>query len=82
MRPFGDDIPAEVEAMRVERYRQMSPAAKAAEMSALNAAARAAALAELRLAHPTETERELRLRLALQSIDRDLLERAFGRLPG
>ncbi len=81
MRLFGEDTPEDVEAMMVHRYRQMTPAAKAAKVASLTATVHAAALAGLRLAHPSETERELKLRLALRYIDRDLLQRACGPLP-
>lgn len=78
---FGEHTPPEVEALLLDRYRRMTPAAKAAKVASLTATTHAVALAGLRLAHPHDTERELKLRLASRYIDRDLLERAFGPLP-
>jgi hypothetical protein len=81
VRLFGEDTSPEVEALLIERYRRMTPAQKAAKVASLTATVHAVALAGLRLAHPDATERELKLRLAARTIDRDLLERAFGPLP-
>jgi hypothetical protein len=82
VRLFGEDTPTEVEVLMVERYRRMTPAQKAAKVASLTASTHAVALAGLRVAHPDATDRELKLRLALRYIDRDLLERAVGTLPG
>lgn len=82
MRLFGEDTSPEIEAMLVARYREMTPAQRAAKVASLTASAHAVALAGLRLAHPDATDRELQLRLAARFIDRALLERAVGPLPG
>lgn len=79
---FGDDTSPDVEARMLAHYRRMTAAEKAAKMASLTASVHAVALAGLRHAHPGATERELRLRLAARYIDRELLERAFGPLPG
>lgn len=82
MRRFGDDTSPEVEAHLVDRIRRMTTAEKAAKVASLTASTHAVALAGLRIAHPHATERELKLLLALRYIDRALLERAVGPLPG
>jgi hypothetical protein len=81
VRLFGEDTSPEVEALLVERYRQMTPAQKAAKVASLTASTHAVALAGLRQAYPDAGERELQLRLAGRFIDRALLQRAVGPLP-
>jgi hypothetical protein len=76
-RPLASDTPVEVEDRQIEGWRQMSPAQKAALISGLTGAALAMARAGLRERHPTASERELFLRLAVLTLGRDLAGRAY-----
>lgn len=65
--------------MMIAAYRRMSPAEKLRRVGDLNDAVRALALARIRRQYgPDLDEREERLRLAVLSIDRETMIRAFG----
>lgn len=76
-RPIRDTHP-DVDAMRIEAYRRMTPTQKLEIVCALNEAVRQLALADIRRRHPNADERELRLRLASRSLPPKLLLDAFG----
>jgi hypothetical protein len=63
--------------MQVERWRQMSPAEKAAIVSGLTQAAYDLALAGIRSRYPDASPREQFLRLALITLGPDLARRAY-----
>ncbi|MCB9686218.1 MAG: hypothetical protein H6738_24570 [Alphaproteobacteria bacterium] len=79
---MSDDLPEDTDAATwerlVERTRAMGPAGRARRAGELNASVRAAALAGIRLRHPTADEREQRLYLAALLLGDDLVRRAFG----
>ena len=75
--PLGDTHP-DVEAIRIEAYRRMTPAQKLAIVCALNDTVRSLALADIRRRHPNAAPRELMLRLASRSLPPELLVKAFG----
>ncbi len=71
------DTSPEVERLQIERWRQMSPAQKAAMVSGLTRAVHDLALAGVRLRHPQASAREQFLRLALITLGADLARRAY-----
>jgi hypothetical protein len=75
--PTNDTHP-DIEAMRIEAYRRMTPTQKLEIVCELNKAVRELSLADIRRRHPHADERELMLRLASRTVDPDLLKRAFG----
>ena len=77
MRLF-DDTPLDVEAILVDGYRRMSAARKIARVRDLNFTLQQFALADLRVRHPDDDERTLRLRLAARRFDRPTMIAAFG----
>ncbi|MBI2828021.1 MAG: hypothetical protein HYX77_01955 [Acidobacteria bacterium] len=75
--PLTPDTSPEIERMQIERWRQMSPAEKAAVVSGLTQAVYDLALAGIRLRHPDASPRERFLRLALITLGRDLARQAY-----
>ena len=63
--------------MQVERWREMSPAEKAAIVSGLTQAVYELALAGIRLRHPDASPREQFLRLAVVTLGSDLARLAY-----
>ncbi len=82
MRLFGDDTDPETERLMLELLRRMTPAQRLAKAMSLTSSTHAVALAALRLAHPDDSERTLKIRLAARMWGRELVEKAFGELPG
>jgi hypothetical protein len=78
--PLNLDTSPETERLQVERWRQMSPAEKAAIVSGLTQAVHDLALAGIRLRHPGASPREQFLRLALITLGPDLARRAYPEL--
>ena len=79
MRAGKSDTPREVEGLIVDGYRRMTPREKLARVSQLNRSIRALALAGIRQRYGTDlSEREVWLRLAALSIDRETMIQAFG----
>jgi hypothetical protein len=74
----ANDTSPDIEALRVEAYRRMSPAEKVECVRALNQSVQQLALADIKRRHPHAGERELHLRLASRWIPRDLMVQAFG----
>lgn len=77
MRLF-DDTPIEVERILVDGYRRMSAARKVARVRDLDWTLQQLALADLRVRHPADDDRTLRLRLAARRFDRQTMIAAFG----
>lgn len=75
--PLSLDTSPEIERLQVERWRQMSPAQKAAIVSGLTQAVHDLALAGVRLRYPGASAREQFLRLALITLGADLARRAY-----
>jgi len=75
--PLSLDTSPDVERLQVERWRQMSPAEKAAIVSGLTRAVYDLALAGVRLRHPGASPREQFLRLALVTLGPDLARQAY-----
>ena len=71
------DTSAEIERLQIERWRQMSPAQKAAVVSGLTQAVHDLALAGVRVRHPRASAREQFLRLSLITLGVDLARRAY-----
>jgi hypothetical protein len=74
------DTSADADAMQVQRWRAMSPAQKAALVSALSRNVRDLALAGIRLRHPAASERECFLRFAALTLSVTLARRAYPEL--
>jgi hypothetical protein len=72
------DTTPEAWAKQFELYRRMSPAQKAAGVRATTLAVNALALAGLRQQYPTDSEAELRLRLAVRRLGAGLVAQAYG----
>jgi hypothetical protein len=71
------DTSPEIERLQIERWRQMSPAQKAATVSGLTQAVYDLALAGIRARYPDASPREQFLRLALIVLGPDLARRAY-----
>ena len=71
------DTSPEIERLQIERWRQMSPAQKAAIVSGLTQAVYDLALAGIRIRHPDASSRERFLRLAVIILGPDLARRAY-----
>lgn len=73
MRCFGEDTRPEIEAMLLERIRQMTPEEKLARVDDLTTAARTLAAAKIREEHPELDDREVTLRVAERLYGRELV---------
>jgi hypothetical protein len=69
---LANDTSPAIQAMLDERLRRMTPAQRVLRALALSEASDRFALAKLRVDHPTASEAELRLRLALRTLPRHL----------
>jgi hypothetical protein len=74
---LSDDTAPEIEDVQVERWRAMSHAEKADLIVGLCQAADTLALAGIRQRHPTASERECFLRLAMLKLGRELACRVY-----
>ena len=75
--PLNLDTSPEVECLQVERWRQMSPAEKAAIVSGLTRAVYDLARAGIRQRHPDASPREQFLRLARLTLGTELARQAY-----
>jgi hypothetical protein len=75
--PLSLDTSPEVEHRQIERWRDMSPAEKAALVTGLTRAAYEMALAGVRHRHPDASPHEQFLRLAVITLGPDLAARAY-----
>jgi hypothetical protein len=71
------DTSPEIERLQIERWRQMSPAQKAAIVSGLTQAVCDLALAGIRIRHPDSSPRERFLRMAVIILGSDLARRVY-----
>jgi hypothetical protein len=79
MRAGKSDTPGEVQHLIVEGYRRMTPQQKLERVNQLNRSLRALALAGIRQRFGRDlSEKELQLRLAALSIDRETMIDAFN----
>jgi len=72
------DTDSKVEEMLFERWRRLSPAEKAAMVSAWTRAVQEAAIAGLRERHPDASDEEVRLRLGSLRLDRETMIKGYG----
>jgi len=75
------DTHPDIERMWHEQMRELSAAERWKRVGGLNRTLRTLALSDLKHLHPTESEDELRLRLAYRMYGSDLANRAYGPLP-
>jgi hypothetical protein len=80
-RPLSLDTPLEVERLQIEGWRRMSPADKAAMVTALTAAVIEMAKAGIRQRHPDESSEVHRMRLAEILHGPELARRMFPNMP-
>jgi hypothetical protein len=73
-----EDTPLDVEAKYLELWRARTDAQRLEKVLGLGRALNELACAEIRRRYPAATEREVRLRLASRSLDRETMIRAFG----
>jgi hypothetical protein len=71
------DTSPEIERLQIERWRQMSPAEKAAIVSGLTQAVFELAHAGIRIRHPDSSPRERFLRMAVIVLGSDLARRVY-----
>lgn len=76
-RTQSSDTSREAEEVLFAAYRRMSPAEKLERVGALGKMLKAVVLADLRAAHPTADEHELRLRYAARLFDRTTMRAVF-----
>ena len=74
----GSDTPPSIERMMLELWRRATPDQKLARMFGMGHMINELARAEVRRRYPTATPREIDLRLASRTIDRDTMIKAFG----
>jgi hypothetical protein len=72
------DTPPEIRARMEQHYRAMTPEERIKRAVALTAASHEMALAVIRSAYPSESDREHRLRLLSRLIDREHMVAIFG----
>lgn len=79
MKSQSTDTPLEIEAILLERYRQMTPFERLRQVWELNRSAQTMAVMRIQAQYgPEISERELRLRLAALWLDREIMIKAFG----
>jgi len=76
-RTQSSDTSREAEELLFAAYRRMSPAEKLERVGALGRMLKFVVLADLRAAHPSAAEHELRLRYAARLFDRATMQAAF-----
>jgi hypothetical protein len=81
MIPESRDTHPQIEALRIEGFRRMTPAEKFAQVAALTRNVRDLGLAGIRMRDPGVSDREARMRLAALTLDQAVLRRAFGWVP-
>ena len=77
MKQLSDTNPV-IEAILIEGYRRMSPREKLERVASLNRALDQLAMARLKKSYPDDSDRDLQLRLASLSIDKELMIKAFN----
>jgi hypothetical protein len=75
--PLSLDTSPEIERLQIDRWRQMSPAEKAAIVSGLTGAVYDLARAGIRQRHPDASPHEQFLRLALLTLGEELARQAY-----
>lgn len=73
-----DDMSAEVERRMLEHWRRATPAQRLERVLSIGRSVNELTRAYLRRKYPSATPREIELRLAARSIDRELMIKAFG----
>jgi len=77
----AQDTSPDIQARVDEAYRRMTDQQKFERAMGLSATLRALTLDHLRELHPSETERQLEIRLLLRTVSADVVGQAFGWLP-
>ena len=80
-RPLALDTPLEVERMQIDAWRRMSPAEKAAIVTALTRATFAMATAGIRQRYPGESEESHRMRLVELLHGSEIARKMYPHLP-
>jgi hypothetical protein len=78
MRPQSRDTSEEIERLKFEAYRQMTPSQRIGLMLEMNAIIEASQRAAILREHPHADEREIILRLASRRVDKTLLKKFTG----
>jgi hypothetical protein len=73
-----DDTHPAIDALLIEGFRRMTPAAKLEIVTQLTQTVQQLAVADVRRRHPHADEREVALRAASRWLDANLMLRAFG----
>ena len=73
----ASDTPPEVDALMFELWRRATPSQKLRKVFGLGQMINALARSEIRSRYPGATEREIELRLASRTIDRQTMIKAF-----
>ena len=76
--PKGTDTAADVERRMIERWRSATPDEKLDRMFGMAQLVNELARSDLRERYPGSSEREIVLRLASRTLDRETMIRAFG----
>jgi hypothetical protein len=74
----GSDTPPDVERMMIEIWRRATPDQKLARMFGMGHMVNELARAETRRRYPDAAPREIELRLASRTLDRETMIKAFG----
>jgi hypothetical protein len=80
--PLAADTPLDVEQRQIDRWREMTPAEKAALISGLTEAAYEIAMAGIRHRNPGASPREVALRLAILTLGPDLARKVYPEIDG
>jgi hypothetical protein len=78
MRPQARDTSVEIEKIKLEALRQMTPGQRLQLMAQMNAFVAASQRAAILRDHPNADEREITFRLASRRVDKDLLKKLTG----
>ena len=81
MKTLSYDTHPEAERVQIELIRQMPSWRKLQLIGQMTQACQMLALSGLRQRHPDETPEELRLRLAVMMLGREMATRVYGQVP-
>jgi hypothetical protein len=76
--PPGSDTPRDVDERMIALWRACTPGQKLRKVFGIGAMVNELTRGELRARYPTATARELELRLASRTLDRETMIKAFG----
>jgi len=78
MRPQARDTSVEIEKIKIEKLRAMTPAQRLELMAQMNEFIKASQTAAILRDHPNADEREITFRLASRRVDKALLKHLTG----